>query len=138
MKKFASLLLALLLLGSTALAQTAEEVYSALGSWDIDVYESMTWQHPYDREAHPYLVADSIDEETGLIAWTFEAEAAEYDGASLYQYPWLPQRGLAGEVVIDLDGDGEDEWLVLSTRSSDLYDSWARVNNMHMRLRIER
>lgn len=124
MKKFISLLLALALLSGVALAETAEEVYAALGSWDIDVYESMTWKHSYENEEHPYLVSESIDAETGLIAWTFEAEAPEFNSSSLYQYPWLPQIGLAGELVADLDGDGEHEWLVLSTRPGTQPASW--------------
>lgn len=126
MKRVLSLVLLLMLVLGSACADTestvleyevldAEAAYEDLAWVAVDSYEGETiyWTK------QPFVIKEYVDGESGLTNW--DIDWADEDGDWIYMYAsgWFPESGILGEADYDLDGDGAEEKIVLSSDCDD-------------------
>ena len=129
--------LALCLALGCASAQTRQAVCEELGACDYADFadwEVETWVNGEEKPCGP--LPEAFDSKTGMTLW--QLPMGEYRGGSYVARDllqgWFASEGMLSQANFDLDGDGQDEWLVLHVRSSEPDEYGDSYHELYLRI----
>lgn len=128
MRKWIAWMLLMALLSGGALAEnlTKQSVIDSLGVCSVDAYAGKRVE--YFDYVMDYEVAQSVNSGKGLLTWDVVWDVKGEGEISPAQVGnCFPVQGMIAGVDYDLDGDGQDEWIVLHNSGESERALWLRI-----------